>query len=82
MTQPEATDCCSQCGHPFRPHVMFALGEHVSDGGIVVCNVPECSCAATWALDAVPRPMMPDAETVARLQAFAQANYGREWSSA
>jgi glycosyltransferase involved in cell wall biosynthesis len=40
---------CKTCGHPFDPHVLVAkVPDDPTKGGIMVCQVPNCSCFHTW----------------------------------
>jgi hypothetical protein len=72
MSTESGERLCEQCGHPFDPHGVFALGETAAAGGVVLCNVPGCDCCATWSLGPFPPPTMPDPDTLERLRAHAQ----------
>lgn len=43
-------DLCPQCGHPFDPHVLVALGSPL-EGGFIFCQDSECPCVGTWEPD-------------------------------
>lgn len=48
---------CSQCGHPFDPHLVSATVfatinglDGIPAGGYIECQEPGCSCRMTWSL--------------------------------
>jgi hypothetical protein len=47
---------CQQCQHLFDPHRVIATTGDPMEGGVMVCDVPECMCFSTWSVQNRPKP--------------------------
>lgn len=50
-----AAGTCTQCKHPFDPHVLGSLGDPL-EGGFVICPVRDCTCFSTYSAQGYPVP--------------------------
>lgn len=66
---------CTQCGHPFGPHLFVVTGDGPLRGGVVLCNLQGCDCIGTWSAGGGTRDQvrMPDDEELAAIRAQVQS---------
>lgn len=50
---PGAEEMCTQCGHPWNPHLVMGYGDPPTEGWIE-CPVEGCTCTMTWSVPPVP----------------------------
>lgn len=62
-------DDCPQCEHVFDLHAVVALA-NPTEGGVVICHIQDCLCAATWSAPQVgPADVrMPDDITLTAIR--------------
>lgn len=70
-----AGQLCTICDHEFGPHAIIATsvgadGVHTDPvkGGIILCQIRDCCCFATWGFGDLEDVTIPDEETTTMLR--------------
>ena len=74
IEEQEGTDC-TECGHPFDPHHLIATKAHVTEGGIILCNIRGCECISSWDVPPFSTQrdvLIPNEEELTRLRRMLQ----------
>lgn len=60
----KADETCPRCPHLFEPHIVVATTGDPMQGGVIICQVKNCGCFATWGADGKPTEFVPNPEQV------------------